>query len=1007
MCFTVISEENKTCQVGYSMYAHTIPFETTGNVTIPEEVNGYTVVSIMDNAFGRSNTNTFAFTSIVIPKSVTFIGTNVFGCCPLLSSITVNADNPVYDSRNNCNAIIETNSKTLISGCTSTVIPDEIETIGAYAFAGNNIDEITIPSRVSTIGEYAFRGCKNLESITIPCTVNSVGDYAFFGCTSLATFTIEGNTTFGSMPFSYSGKDASPITTLTINSQTIPDLFKYFSTLTTVNLGDDVKAIAERAFKDCTGLESINFSSGIETIADYAFQNCSSLRSISFPSSLTSIGYNSFDGCTSLESVTIEGANTTFDDTWGNPFGSFYSSNEKQCPIKTVTINCQTIPDIFRRCSTLTTVNFGNDVEEISEEAFAYCSALQKIVLGSGLESIGDYAFYDCRNLETIISNIEAPFSINTNCFSSIYNSATIYVPVGTKSTYQKTSAWMYFSNIIELPNFENGDYFTASSVEGVVMTFKVLDKDLFTCAVDCGNNISSIDTETTGAVTIPDKVFSVYSVIGIDDKAFRNCNGITSITIPYSVTSIGTSAFEGCSNLKSIYSLNEEPFRIDKSVFDVYETATLYVPYGKTSSYQATNGWSAFTNISEIGGNYELGEVFTKIVEGVEIKFRVTSTENFTCEVYGDATDWPAVPAVASNTKDVTIPSMVNGYLVTSIGSHAFEGCSLESITIPYGVTSIGYLAFSGCEMLESITIPNSVTSIGISPFNHCSKIKSIVIPNSVTSIGDDAFSSCTSLESITIGSGVSSIGNGIFEYCSRLNTITVDANNSVYDSRNNCNAIIETATNTLVIASNSTVIPNDIEVIGSFAFDYLDINTIDIPNSVTSIGDNAFLWCSNLESISIPSSVTSIGNSVFQNCISLSSIEVDVNNPVFDSRDNCNAIINKSTKTLIAACNTTTIPNSVQAIGSWAFAYLGIKTIDIPNSVTSIGDYAFYDCDLESISIPNSVTSIGDNAFRVCNMESISIPNSVTSIGSGAFWGCHYLENISTCTVEKVTAD
>ena len=273
--------------------------------------------------------------------------------------------------------------------------------------------------------------------------------------------------------------------------------------------------------------------------------------------------------------------------------------------------------------------------------------------------------------------------------------------------------------------------------------------------------------------------------------------------------------------------------------------------------------------------------------------KFNVTSTSSATNIMASYSTSQFSEIEIDG----VIQPSVVSSYTFTTTGEHTvkytlvnptiinsvfFNCTSLTSVTIPNSVTSIADFAFELCPGLTSVTIPDSVTSIGEGAFISCGSLTSITIPDSVTSIGNFAFNSCESLTSITIPNSVTSIGFAPFVSCSGLASITVDSSNTVYDSRDNCNAIIETATNKLIAGCVNTSIPNIITTIGNGAFGWhTGLISIIIPNSVTSIDTDAFVGCTGLTSVTIPNSVTTIGEYAFDECSSVTSVIVQATTP------------------------------------------------------------------------------------------------------------------------------
>ncbi len=375
----------------------------------------------------------------------------------------------------------------------------------------------------------------------------------------------------------------------------------------------------------------------------------------------------------------------------------------------------------------------------------------------------------------------------------------------------------------------------------------------------------------------------------------------------------------------------------------------------------------------------------------------------------------------------------------VTSIGEFAFYKCkNLKSITIPDSVTSIGERAFCYCTALTDITIPEALTSIGIWVFAYCESLKSIIIPNSVVSIGTYAFNNCDSLTSINITDSVTNIGYGAFSSCASLTDINVDANNSYYSSKDGVlynkngssliccaggkSGVFTIPDSVTSICDNafygcesltSVVIPDSITTIGDYVFgSCTNLTSVLIPDGVTSIGYSAFSHCENLKSITIPDTVKSIGTYAFTYCSSLASITIpdgvtSIETYAFSYCDSLASITVSDSVTNIgskAFYNTPWYGNQPKGliyIGKVVYEYKGTcpSTITIKEGTLGVADYAFYDCaNLTNIIIPDSVMSIGNWAFYYCtNLTSITIPDSVKSIGEGVFYGCIELTSIT----------
>ena len=195
------------------------------------------------------------------------------------------------------------------------------------------------------------------------------------------------------------------------------------------------------------------------------------------------------------------------------------------------------------------------------------------------------------------------------------------------------------------------------------------------------------------------------------------------------------------------------------------------------------------------------------------------------------------------------------------------FKDYEIRKATVKYGITSIGESAFLGCRGMTELTLPNSVRSIGDGAFSGCSGLTELTLPNSVTSIGDCAFYGCSGLTELILPNSVRSIGDIAFTYCSGLEKITVESGNSCYDSRDNCNSIIDTEFNTLIVGCKNSVIPNSVTSIGYYAFyGCSGLTELTLPDSVASIGDGAFICCSDLSKITSLAEIPPVcGSGVF----------------------------------------------------------------------------------------------------------------------------------------------
>jgi hypothetical protein len=876
-----------------------------------------------------------------------------------------------------CVANWDTDNDDELSYAEAAAVTD-LGTVFRYANAITSFDELQFFTSLATIGDYAFEYCFGLTSLTIPNSVTNIGNYAFAYCSELTSVTIykttplsiSDETTFNyrnnatlTVPYgskaayetAYFWKDFANIVEMdgVVDNPYINFADEAVKAVCLANFdsdGDGKLSYAEAAavtelgavFEDNTSIttfDEFRFFTGVTEIPYYAFYGCSNLSVITLPDNLTTIKSYAFCNCSSLSAIEL--------------------------PISLVYL----YDDAFRSCNSLTSVTIPKNV--YAESSKIYCSN----------------TFSKCKNLTEIIVDPENPYleSIDNVLYTKDHKYIKQY-PAGKREA----------------------EYIIPEGVKNLIATF-----------AGC---------EHLTSVKIPE------SVTFVNGNVFEGCTGLTEIEIPQNVEFAGFDFIWGCTNITKVISHIMEPEDVDSRTFEITEgvfPATLYVPAGTKSLYEQCEGWNLFQNIVEMEPITEFVTQITLNATNKEItlgqSFQLSATV-FPSNATNKSVTWSSSStpvATVDNTGLVTGVGLGNAVITCEAqdGSGVMATCN---VTVKASTVPVGNIVFADAT-LKSICVSRwdtdldgelsyeeaaAVTELDEAFSSYeCSFVESfneLQYFTGLTSISWEQLSGCYQLSSIVIPKNVSSIDSPLSQYFP-FESISVDPENTVFDSRNDCNAIIETATNKLVVGSSNTIIPATVTAIGNYAFYFSDIQSITIPSSVKSIGQGAFTACSSLQGISlseglesiasmafsvcrnvttilVPSTVTSIGDNAFLNC-GFAGLSVASGNTVYDSRNDCNAIIETATNTLIKGCNITVIPASVRRIEHDAFyACEGLTNMEIPEGVNSIGTKAFGWCsNLASVTIPSTITSIETEAFAVSSkLTSVTIykatPLSIT---------------------------
>lgn len=504
------------------------------------------VTTIEFNAF----IGCWRLTDIFIPEHVTSIAPGAFARCHELT-ISVSANNSVFDNRGNCNAVIETATNTLIVGLRTTTIPDDITRIGELAFLEcHGLESITVPEGVTEIMQCAFQGCQNLQNIVLPSSLLVLGDGAFAYC----TFT----------------------------SITIPDF---------------VKTIGRNAFASCYNLTSVSLGNSVKSIGENAFGSCWNLSSIVIPNSVTDIGGYAFSGCTNLEDITLSknliniGSGVFSQVPWYNALKERSESKYYNM----VYINDIAYEAIDKK---QTTCNFKYGTKAIASEAFYNC-AITSVTIPEGVTYIGDAAFKFCRSLSEVIVP-ESVTKIGEGAFANCSNLSNIVIPqsviiigssaFGGTPWYEayKVDANNIFDDIIYIND----------------VAYSSINKERTSCILKEGTQ--SITKETFSLCSNLTEVSIPEGVAYIGERAFYNCYALSKLTLPQSIKSIDSWAFDFC-NLTDVTCLAEE---VPEGAYifnsKIYANAVLYVPENSIEAYKASNAWNRFSNIVGLGPEHD-----------------------------------------------------------------------------------------------------------------------------------------------------------------------------------------------------------------------------------------------------------------------------------------------------------------------------------------------------------------------------------------------------------------
>lgn len=1031
-------------------------------------------------------------TKVVIGDNITSVGNCAFNCFTALTDVTIGESVETIGifAFDNC----------IADGFTTLNIPNSVKVIKSCAFSNNHLKYICLGSGLEELWQEAFMACGDLEYIACyahtPPVIGNAN--AFSGVTPAAIYVptarvaayqaadkwdaFSGIITYphGNCGDGGAGNPATDAISWSFDMGTYQLTLAGTGAIKKYNTSDypwnnvSFNPMGGEYNMYWTGIQSITIGEGITNIPDWAFAMQMNCMSVSLPSTLTSIGWSSLEECA---------------------FTSIY------------------LPE---------------GLETIGDYAF-YDSKFETICLPSTITSIGAEAFLNCSNLTSIGCYVATPPTLGSDATFDFDDIVTVYVPSAKINAYKEAARWSTFGDKIKSPSGDCGTsatwaYEMATRTLTIEGTGAIEDNSGWdtTMGGDAGSfNPNNNEWYPCGI----ENVIIGEGITEIPGSAFYMEVGIKNLTLPSTLTAIGTDAFGECEGIEVITCDAVTPptladagneiyvfYKMDPNTGDALPISTLTainVPAASVAAYKAADGWKEYADkIVAQGGGAATTTTFTYTATAKETKFDTFAKftgatavkshdfadgagtvvyEGTVTEIQGDA--FRAAGGSNTNLTSITIPESVTSLAanalrkstalttvnfagtptLTTIGNYVFASCSaLANITLPASVTTIGGQAFSDCTALTTFDVPEGVTSIGGQAFGGCSNLTAINFTGTptLTSIGGSAFYNCKKLTTLTLPESLTTIGNDVFNgagitsvfipknvsdvgaglsYGCEIASITVDPDNAKYDSRNDCNAVIETATNKLVAGCLNTVIPDGIVTLGTFAFaQFQGTFSLTIPESVTSFEFGAIHMCPGLTTVNIPSGITSMDDMLFGGC-NCTDVYCYIEDPTTLTwgEGGAMAFANaKATKfhvkegtladweTAFPDANVTFV-EGLPAPATTTFTYTatekvtafdeyanftgatalashdfadGAGTVVYNGTVTALESGAFYYNNtkeaLTAITLPESLTALGDDAFRGCTgLTTVTFDgtSALTIINKRAFQGCSSLATIA----------